>query len=57
MSGGTEFKCTDCESGPCYYRVTFKNPEPPDVCGYVEDGGLVELVSWERSKGRGKSAK
>ena len=50
----TEYKCTDCQSGPCYYRVTFKNPTPPDVCGYVEEEVNVELVSWQEAKGRGR---
>ncbi len=53
----TTYKCTECESGPCYYTVTFKSPEPPEVCGYVEEGELVQLVTWEKSTGRGKTAK
>lgn len=51
----TTYTCQDCESGPCYYTVTFKNPEPPDVCGYVEEEHLVQLVSWVESRGRGRA--
>jgi len=50
----TEYKCQGCPSGPCYYRVTFKNPQPPDVCGYVEDETKVELVEWQVVTGRGR---